>query len=126
LIFSNPPFSKVNSGRLSRYPEVRLSKTETRLTLKNLLEKSFEILGEKASVFLIFPYVRLAELVEIAERIGYFVAKIREVFSFKDRNPDRFLIQLTNFKVSFQNMKPLIIFNDKGNYTEEMNEIVSG
>lgn len=126
LIFSNPPFLKVDSGRLSPYPEVRLAKTESRLKLKDLLKKSFVILGKKASVFLIFPYARLAELLEIAEAIGFSIAKIREVFSFKDRNPDRFLIQLTNFKVSSQQMKPLIIFNDEGNYTKEMNKIVSG
>ena len=126
LIFSNPPFLRINAGRLSPYPEIRLAKTESRLKLKDLLEKIFVILGENASVFLIFPYARFTELVDTAEKIGFFMAKTREVFSFKDRNPDRFLIQLTNFKVSRQQMKPLIIFNNKGNYTREMNKIVSG
>lgn len=125
-IFSNPPYFQVNKGRLSPNPEIRDAKTETKLTLKELLKKSFMILGEEGSLYLVLPYDRFDELLKISKKVGFFTRRIREVFSFKDRKPERYMIQLANYKVSTEKMKPLIIFKEKGIYTKEMDKILTG
>jgi tRNA1(Val) A37 N6-methylase TrmN6 len=62
----------------------------------------------------------------LAGKIDFFPCRIREVFSFADGKPGRFLIQLSTIDVPLGKMAPLIIFKEKGIYTEEMNEILTG
>jgi tRNA1Val (adenine37-N6)-methyltransferase len=125
-IFSNPPFLQANRGRLSPNPEIRDAKTETKLTLRHLLEKSYFILGTKGNLYLILPYSRYREIRKMARQIGYFVSRQREVFSFSHGKPERFLIQLTTYDVSPVTLPPLIIFKEKGVYTDEMDKILTG
>jgi tRNA1Val (adenine37-N6)-methyltransferase len=125
-IFSNPPFFQTNSGRLSPNPEIRDAKTETKLTIRQLLANSYSILGKNGNLYLILPYSRYRETKKMAGEIGYFVSRQREVFSFNHGKPERFLIQLTTYDVSPVTLPPLIIFKDKGVYTDEMDKILTG
>lgn len=127
-IFSNPPFFETHRGRLSPNREIRDAKTETRLTLKQLLVKSYAILdpAKKGGLYLVLPFSRTSETMETAEKIGYFAAQSREVFSFKDGKAERFLVQLTNYDVSPVKLPPLIIFKEKRVYSDEMNRILTG
>ncbi|MCP5048055.1 MAG: methyltransferase [bacterium] len=125
-IFSNPPYNEIHRGRLSPNPQIRDAKSETKLTLNQLLTKSYGILGSGGNLYLVLPYDRYAETIKIAETTGYAISRLREVFSFKDGKPGRFLVQLTNYNVSLQKMPPLIIFKEKGVYTAEMDRILTG
>ena len=125
-IFSNPPFFETHRGRLSPNREIRDAKSETRLTLTHLLEKSYSILDKKGSLYLVLPYSRYSEAIETAKNTGYFISRLREVFSFKDGKPERFLVQLTNYDVSPEKQKPLIIFKEKSVYTDETDKILTG
>lgn len=125
-IFSNPPFLQANRGRLSPNPEIRDAKTETKLTLRQLLVKSYFILGTKGNLYLILPYSRYREIRKMARQIGYFISRQREVFSFNHGKPERFLIQLTTYNVSPVTLPPLIIFKEEGVYTDEMDKILTG
>ncbi len=128
-IFSNPPFLKQGIGRLSSSREIRDAKFETRLSLKELLIKSRKLSGENGNLYLILPYARNAELESLAGDVGYFICKTRLIFSFKDGKADRFLVQLSTHKdknVSPVHLDPLVIFKEKGKYTEEMEQIFSG
>lgn len=125
-IFSNPPFLQTDIGRLSPNKEIRDAKFETELNLGELLTTSFFTLDKRGSLYLILPYSRFAELECFARNIGYFIFRTRLIFSFKDGKPERFLVQLTNHKVSPVNLEPLVIFKEKGLYTEEMENIFAG
>jgi tRNA1(Val) A37 N6-methylase TrmN6 len=125
-VFSNPPYFATNRGRLSPNPEIRDAKTETRLTLEQVLVKSYEILGKEGNLYLVLPFARFNETMELAQKTGFFCGRLRQVFSFKDGRQERFLVQLTNYNVSSKTLSPLIIFKDKGIYTEEMERILSG
>lgn len=133
-IFSNPPFLKCDIGRLSPTSEIRDAKFETTLNLEELLTGSYSLLrstgpgnaGQNGNLYLILPYSRLAELKGLALANGYYISRIRYIFSFKDGKPERFLVQLTNQNVSPANLEPLIIFKEKGRYTEEMENIFAG
>lgn len=136
-IFSNPPFLSTNLGRLSPNREIRDAKFETTLRLQELLTKSYTLLNPKApgaaaesesrgSLYLILPHSRFAEMERLAGQTGFFIHRLRLIFSFKIGKPERFLVQLTNQDVSPVDLKPLIIFKEVGKYTEEMENIFSG
>ncbi len=125
-IFSNPPYFETHRGRLSPNPEIRDAKTETRLTLPQLLTRSYSILGKKGSLYLVLPHARYKQLMDLIPGTGYDVSRLRLIFSFKDGKPERFLIQLSNYNVSPVEMPPLIIFEKEGVYTAEMDKILTG
>lgn len=125
-IFSNPPFQGMNLGRLSPKREIRIAKTETALKLKSILEKTFTILGRGGNLYLIYPFSRYRELTGLSEKIGFTIKRIQLVLSFNNGKPVRFLIQLSKKRAETKELKPLVIFEKKGVYTREMEEVLSG
>jgi tRNA1(Val) A37 N6-methylase TrmN6 len=126
IIFSNPPYIKVNQGRMSSNTKIRVAKAEVKLSLNHLLEKSHQILGPNGNLYLILPFARLEELKQLALEIGFNIPRFRAIHSFSSGKPERFLVQLSNYKEPEKKMNPLVIFKKKGIYTEEMNKILSG
>jgi len=125
-IFSNPPFFELNRGRLSPNEEIRHAKAETKLNLRQLIKNTSRILNPGGGFYLILPYHRYHELIILSRQTGFFISRIRDVFSFKDGKPERFLVQLSIENVSVEKMKPLIIFKKKGIYTDELDDILTG
>ncbi len=123
-IFSNPPYRLTGQGRLSPSEEIRDAKFETKLTLKQLISRTFTT--SPLNLYLILPFSRYDECMLIAQETGFYVSRRRYIFSFKDGKPERFLIQLTNRKVSPADLEPLVIFAEAGKYTEEMENIFAG
>ena len=126
LIFSNPPFAPLGRGRLSALTEVRLAKFELALSLSDILEKSRSILAPEGHLILIFPFLRYNELLAHAGRIGLFPSRTRLVKPFEHREPDRVLVQLGGKKVRPCEQEPLVVFREKGVYSDEMNRIFEG
>ena len=65
-IFSNPPFFEPHRESLSPNPEIRDAKTETKLTIRQLLANSYSILGKSGNLYLILPYSRYRETKKMA------------------------------------------------------------
>lgn len=126
LIYSNPPFAPLGRGRMSAVAEVRMAKFELALSLRDILEKSSAILAPKGSLILIFPFLRYNELLAHAGRIGLFPEKTRLVKPFEHREPDRVLVQLGRGMGRPRESEPLVVFREKGVYSDEMNRILEG
>lgn len=126
VIFSNPPYLKTNTGRLSENEEIKAAKFETMLKLDELLEKSSEILNPEGNIYLIFPFSRYDELMEISNNIKLNPVTVRKVFSFSYGNPERFLIQLSRCRKSFKELSPLVIYDSPGKYSKEMGSVLAG
>lgn len=125
-IFCNPPYFETNRGRLSPNPEIRDAKSETCLTLEQLMKHSRDILGNGGNLYMVLPVERFQLTETLAGKFGFYMARLRRVFSFKDGRQERFLVQLTNYSVSREDLPPLILFKEKGVYTEEMDRVLSG
>jgi len=125
-IFSNPPYLKTGIGHLSSNEEMRRGKFEIDIDLERLLGSSSSILGEGGNIFLIFPFDRYKEFVNIASNQGLYPVKLRKVLSFANGKPERFLIQLTNSKGELEEVPPLIIYQSVGIYSNEMKLILAG
>ncbi len=125
-IFSNPPYLKTGIGHLSSNEEMRRGKFEIDIDLERLLAGCSLILGEGGNIFLIFPFERYKELIDIADTQGLFPVKLRKVLSFANGKPERFLIQLTNSKGDIEEVPPLIIYHSVGIYSDEMELILAG
>lgn len=126
VVFANPPYYPLKTGRLSPDPEIRDAKFETKLTLLQLLEKSRGVLAPTGCLCLILPSERRNDLEQALKETGYATARRREIFSFKDGKAERFLVQLSLCPVTPETPEPLVIFRETGVYTDEMNRILTG
>ncbi len=126
-IFSNPPYLKTGTGKLSSNIEIRTAKFETDLTLEALLTNSKNILSKKGDIFLILPFFRFEELINLTKhRVGLYIRKIRKIFSFSYGKPERFLVQLSNYRGNFEELTSLVIYDSPGIYTKEMDSVLAG
>lgn len=62
VIFSNPPYKKINSGKLPRKESEKISKYEILLTLKELFSEIKRLLKNYGEFFVIVPNDRLNEV----------------------------------------------------------------
>jgi len=125
-IFSNPPFFKKGKGHLSKNMEVRRGKFEVDIELGNIVEKSSEILGKRGNLFLILPFERFEELIKLTKGFGLYPVRLRKVLSFQNGKPERFLIQLTNYRNDLKEESSLVIYRSLGFYSDEMENILAG
>jgi len=123
IAFSNPPFYPVNIGRISKNRETAVAKFELKITLLKLIEKVSHVVKPIGSLFLILPFERFDELKNLTKKFGYSIIKKRDVLSFKGGKAERFLIELQNNanpQSSYIEKEPLIIYKEKGIYSDEM------
>ena len=62
VIFSNPPYKKINSGKLPKKESEKISKFEIFLTLKELFSEIKRLLKNYGEFFVIVPNDRLNEV----------------------------------------------------------------
>jgi tRNA1Val (adenine37-N6)-methyltransferase len=123
-IVSNPPYRKMQAGRINPDSGKALARHELSLSMSSLLDKSAPLLKKSGQITLAYPPERLGELIrELECRSLYpnqaqFVhgnyqaqAKIVIVSAFKGKKSD------------FSVAPPLAVYNENDNYSKEMEEI---
>lgn len=78
-IISNPPYYKINSGKLPKTESMKISKFEFKLNMENLFKKVFEILDIDGSFFVIYPIDRINDLNKFQKKYN-FITKNEEIF----------------------------------------------
>jgi tRNA1Val (adenine37-N6)-methyltransferase len=123
-IVSNPPYRKIQTGRINPDSGKAVARHELALSMGSLLDKSVPLLKKNGQITLAYPPQRLGELMpELESRSLYpnsaqFVhgnyqapAKIVLVSAFKGKKAD------------FSVAPPLAVYNEDGTYSKEMEEV---
>ncbi len=128
VIFSNPPYIKVQTGRLSATPEKLIAKHEVKCDILGIMKKTAELLKKKGRAYLIFTAKRMQEFNQAVAGAGLRVKTSRLVYPRKEASPN-FLLSECSFLPSdkeTRNLPPLVLFDDSGEYTPETKEIFAG
>ena len=134
IVVSNPPYRKLNSGRLNPNTEKAIARHEILITLPELLENAFNLLCDDGKLVMIYLPERYDELVCTMSNHGLIPKKIRFIYSNKNNNPKMFLIEGVKREMISPNphfiekkgdliIDPLYIYDNEGNYTLEMQKI---
>ncbi len=126
IIFSNPPYRPVGSGKLPAKESKALAKFEIKLSMKKLLKNSYDLLKEKGSLYLIYPYNRSKDLKRMAEKLGFFRKRERLVYAREGRRPVFFMVEFTKKKGERVYSDSMILENENGKYTDEIEKILRG
>ncbi len=126
IILSNPPYIKKDSGKLPANSNKRIAKFEIELNMQTILENSFNLLKKNGSLYLIYPYKRKKELKKEVKDKNYFISKERVVFPRRNREPVFYMVELTKMEKDKISSDYIILEDDNGNYSEEIENILRG
>ncbi len=132
FVFSNPPFRKPKSGRLSIYEERAVARHEIKLTLPDLIEIASYLLKNSGKFYLIYHPFRLAEMISLLRKSQLEPKRMRFVYSRRVESPTSageeakmVLIEAVKSSGIWLKIAPPLYIYEKGNkYTSEMKRIL--
>lgn len=120
----NPPYRKINSGRINPYPEKAIARHEINGSLKDFLTAAKYLLKPAGRVYTIYPAKRLVELVYLFRSHDIEPKIMRLVFSDKVSEAEFVLVEgKSGSREELKIKSPLFIFNRDKNYSKEMTGI---
>lgn len=122
----NPPYRKLNSGRINPHEEKAIARHEINGSLKDFLKAAKYLLKPKGSVYAIYPAKRFVELVYLFRQSGIEPKRMKLVFTNISSDAVFALVEGRNgSREELKLESPLFIYDENRIYTEEMSGIFS-
>jgi tRNA1Val (adenine37-N6)-methyltransferase len=123
-VIFNPPYRKLNSGRINPHPEKAIARHEINGSLKDFLKASSHLLKPTGTVFTIYPANRLVELVYLFRSMRIEPKRMKLVFSDNASLAEFVLVEGKKDSREELKLEPsLILYDQNRNYSKEMNAI---
>ncbi|MCG6533954.1 MAG: tRNA1(Val) (adenine(37)-N6)-methyltransferase [Syntrophales bacterium LBB04] len=122
----NPPYRKINSGRVNPDQEKAIARHEIKGSLQDFLQAAKYLLKPAGNVFTIYPAKRLAELVSCFRANSIEPKRMKFVFSNVESSAEFILAK--GRMGSHEELKiepPLFIYDKDKKYSRQMNAIFS-
>ena len=123
-VIFNPPYRKLNSGRINPQLEKAIARHEINGSLKDFLMTAKYLLKPAGRIFTIYPAKRLVELVYLFRKSDIEPKIMKLIFS--DSSSEAQFILVEGKSGSREELKiepPLFIYDHDKNYTQEMSGI---
>lgn len=120
-IITNPPYKKMNSGKINDNEIKLISRHEVKATLEDFIKVSFKMLKDKGSLYMVHRAERLVDILHEMRTKKMEPKRIRFVYS--NINSDSKLVMIEAVKNGNSSVKieePLYVYNEDGTYTDEI------
>ena len=128
IVFSNPPYIKAQSGRLSATQEKSIAKHEVKCDILGVMQKTATLLKKRGRAYFVFTAKRTPEFTRAVEKAGLTVRSKRLVYPRAASQPN-FMLSCCVFRPYNKETRiipPLVLFDDSGEYMPEAIEIFAG
>ena len=126
VVSFNPPYRKINSGRINPQQEKAVARHEIKGSLKDFLQAAKYLLRPAGKVFTIYPAKRLIELISLFRGNSIEPKRMKLVFSSAESNAEFVLVEaLASGREELKIEPPLYIYDKNKNYTPQMDGIFS-
>ena len=123
-IVTNPPYKKKDSGIENQDKRKLVSRHEIEANLEDFIKVSKDMLKDKGELYIVHRPERLVDLLSIMREYKIEPKRIKFVYSNVNSVSKLVLVQGTkNAKPFLKVEKNLYIYDEKGNYTDEINKI---
>lgn len=121
VVMSNPPYRKKNTGKLSTNLSLAIAKHELKGNMVSLLQSMTALLKLRGLAYLIYPTLRLEELLQVLPTYKLKVQRLAFVHSYESRPATHFMVELVRSTVrEIKVEEPVIIYQDAKNYRPEI------
>ncbi len=126
FVFSNPPFRKPMTGRMSVVEERAVARHEIEITLPDLLKTASYLLKHSGKLFLIYHPFRLAELVSLLQKVRLEPKRMRFVHSRVGEEAKMVMIEAVKGSGTWLKIdSPLYMYENSKDYSPEMLQILN-
>lgn len=123
-IVTNPPYKKVDTGVKNRDEKQMISRHEVKCTLEDVIEKSSQLLNDLGEFYMVHRAERLVDIMCLLRNYRLEPKKIRFVHPKPNEKPNLILVKAIKYAHPFLKIQePLVIQDENGEYTKEINEI---
>ena len=124
VVTCNPPYMIDAHGRNNEQDALTIARHEVLCTLEDVVTAADYLLASHGSFFMIHRPFRLPEIFSSLEKHKMEMKRMRLIYPFEDKEPNMVLIEARkNAKRRLTIEPPLIVRNDDGEYTVEVQDI---
>jgi tRNA1Val (adenine37-N6)-methyltransferase len=117
----NPPYRKLNSGRINPDYQKAVARHELKGSLKNFLRAAGYVLKESGRVYTIYPATRMVELLSQMRATHLEPKRLRLVHSNSSSRGEFILAEgVKGAGEELEVLPPLVIYEEDGGYSEAM------
>ncbi len=121
VIVSNPPYMKINRGKISRKEVKATSRHEVTLDLEELLVEVKRLLKVGGSFNMIYRTERFNEVILLLNKHNIFPKRCRFIYTKRGKESKLFMIEaLKGRRCQLVIEEPLYFYNEDGRYSEEL------
>lgn len=124
VITTNPPYMTGSHGLVNPDLPKAIARHELYCSLEDVIRESAKLLKPGGRFFMVHRPFRLSEIMNVLTKYRLEPKRMRLVYPYIDKEPNMVLIEALrggNPRITVE--KPLIVYKDKGIYTEEIYEV---
>lgn len=123
-IVTNPPYKKVGTGKINKKDKKIISRHELTANLEDFISISNYLLKDQGSIYMVHRPERIADIFVLLRKYKLEPKVLRLVYPNLEKSPNLILIKaVKNAKPFLKVEKPLIVYTNEGNYTDEILKI---
>lgn len=120
-VISNPPYKKLNTGLINDNQKKLISRHEVKCTLEDLVYEASKLLKDNGVFYMVHRPDRLCDIFNVMRENKVEPKEIQLVYSHLEDEANLVLIKGVKCgKSSLKVLKPLIVYNENNEYTEEL------
>ena len=125
VITCNPPYFKTCNKEFENDNEVKsLARHEKNLVLEDIFVIARKLLKNNGKLAMVHRTERFVEIIEIAKKYNFEPKRVRFIYPNNKKVSDLVLIEcVLNGKSGLKMEQPLFVYDDKGEYTEEVSKM---
>jgi len=125
VVVSNPPYMTVEQSHENSTDEKSIARHEVLCNLEDIIKAASYLLKSNGAFYMIHRPYRLQEIFSNLEKYHLTPRRMQLVYPKIEQAPEMVLIEARpNYKPDIKITPPLIMYNQDGEYTEEMKTIL--
>lgn len=127
VVVTNPPYMKVNEGKISSKRDLALARHEVAATLPDVIGSAAALLGFKGRFYMVYRTWRMADAIFELRKNSLEPKLMRYIQPKACEGPNLFLLMAQKGGgPGLRILSPLVVYNEDGSYTDEINRIYFG
>lgn len=124
VVITNPPYMIDSHGIKNMKDAKTIARHEVLCTLEDVIRESARLLPPKGRFYMVHRPFRLSEILCMMTRYGIEPKRMKFVYPYIDREPNMVLLEgLRGGRPRMTVEKPLIVYQEKDKYTDEILQI---
>ena len=123
-VVTNPPYKKLNTGKINENEKKLISRHELTANLGDFIKTASFLLKDKGTLFMVHRPERLVDILEKMRKEKIEPKELKFIYPKINKEPNLILIKgVKNANPFLKIDKPLYVYNEDGNYTDDILKI---